>query len=139
MAIQPQDASVDALPQGGGTILLAEDDAQVRGIAVRILNENGFRVLAAIDGEEALQVIDRHHAEISLAVLDLIMPRRNGREVFDYMQKHHPTIPVLFCSGYGAEMLPPESAPDAGRALINKPYSPRELLTQIHRLQRARS
>lgn len=139
IADQPQETSEAVLTKGGGTILLAEDDAQVRGIAVRILNENGFRVLSAVDGEEALRLIDRHHAVISLAVLDLIMPRRNGREVFDYMQKHHPTIPVLFCSGYGAEMLPPESAPDAGRALINKPYSPRELLTQIHRLQKARS
>ncbi|HTO03225.1 MAG TPA: ATP-binding protein, partial [Opitutus sp.] len=139
IADQPPETPAGGLPRGGGTLLLAEDDAQVRGIGVRILNENGFRVLAAADGEEALQIIDRHHAEISLAILDLIMPKRNGREVFDFMQKHHPTIPVLFCSGYGAEMLPPETAPDAGRALINKPYSPRELLDQIHRLQKTTS
>ena len=138
IADQPEETSMDALPRGSGTILLAEDDPQVRGIAVRILNENGFRVLAAIDGEEALRSIDRHHAEIDLAVLDLIMPKRNGREVFDYMQRHHPTIPVLFCSGYGADMLPSESAPDASRALINKPYSPHELLTHVHRVQKAR-
>jgi two-component system, cell cycle sensor histidine kinase and response regulator CckA len=69
--------------------------------------------------------------------LDVLMPKRNGRQVFDNLRAQHPEIPVLFCSGYSAEMLPPEIAPEDGFALINKPYSARELLTQVHRLLKA--
>ena len=62
------------------------------------------------------------------------MPKCNGRQVFDYIQANHPGIPILFCSGYSAEMLPPESAPDSSRALLNKPYLPDQLLNEVHRL-----
>ena len=123
-------------PAGEGTILLAEDDAQVRGVAERVLGRNGFRVISAVDGHEAQILIEKHHVDIRLAVLDVIMPKRNGREVFEYIQAQHPTIPVLFCSGYGADMLPPESAPEAGRALLSKPYTPHQLLTHVHRLMK---
>ena len=117
-----------------GTILLAEDDPQVRDIAVKILSRNGFKVLAAADGEEAMTLIAQHHNRLNLAILDVIMPKCNGRQVFDYIQANHPGIPILFCSGYSAEMLPPESAPDSSRALLNKPYLPDQLLNEVHRL-----
>jgi len=121
-------------PQGAGTILLAEDDPQVRSLATRFLGENGFRVLVASDGQEAQALIEQHHAAIQLAVLDVLMPVQNGRQVFDFIRGHYPRIRVLFCSGYSAEMLPAEIAPDAGLALINKPYSRHQLLSQVHRL-----
>ena len=124
---------VDRSPKEG-TILLAEDDPQVRSIAMKVLTRNGFQVLAAADGEEAIALIAQHHSRINLAILDVIMPKRNGRQVFDYIQAHHPNTPVLFCSGYSAEMLPPESAPDSSRALLNKPYLPDQLLHEVHRL-----
>jgi DNA-binding NtrC family response regulator len=124
----------DGFPAGQGTVLLAEDDPHVRSIAVRVLGRNGFRVITASDGEEAESLIAEHHHEIRLAVLDILMPRRNGRQVHDYLKAHHPEIRVLFCSGYTAEMLPPGTAPDPGYALLNKPYSSRDLLTVVHRL-----
>ena len=124
-------------PRGSGTVLLAEDDAQVRQIGIRLLELNGFTVLTAQDGAEAEALLGQHHAQIRLAILDVLMPRRNGRQVQEYIQAHHPGIPVLFCSGYTAEMLPPGAAPDSSYALLNKPYSARDLLTQVHRLMRA--
>jgi len=128
-----EEPAVD-FPPGEGTILLAEDDPQVRSLATRLLGENGFRVLAASDGQEAQALIEQHHATIRLAVLDVLMPNRNGRQVFDFLRARNPAIRVLFCSGYSAEMLPAGIAPEAGLALINKPYSRRELLRQVHRL-----
>jgi CheY-like chemotaxis protein len=122
------------IPHGDGTILLAEDDPQVMSVAERILQRNGFNVLKAADGEAALTLLKKHNSEIRLAVLDVIMPKLNGREVFDYIQENHPNIRVLFCSGYSAEMLPPETAPRVGMAWINKPYTMKELLEQVHRL-----
>ncbi|MBK8478797.1 MAG: response regulator [Opitutaceae bacterium] len=129
-----EDPAEDGFPAGQGTILLAEDDSAVRVIAERLLSRNGFHVLAACDGEEAEAVIARHHGEIRLAVLDVLMPKRNGRQVHDYLKARHPEIPVLFCSGYTAEMLPPGTAPEPGYALLSKPYSSRDLLASVHRL-----
>lgn len=128
------DAVRSKVPRGAGAILLAEDDPQVRAVGARILEANGFRVLTAPDGEEAERVIARHADDIRLAVLDVLMPKRNGRQVYDSLRARHPHIRVLFCSGYSAEMLPPEIAPEAGVALIHKPYSPEQLLQQVHRL-----
>lgn len=122
------------VPRGAGTVLLAEDDAQVRRIAERVLTGNGFRVIAAADGQQALDLIARHHGEIRLAVLDVLMPRVNGRAVYDELRAHHPGIRVLFCSGYSAEMLPREVAPGEGIVLLNKPYTATELLRRVHQL-----
>ncbi len=122
------------LPRGHGTLLYAEDDAEVRDIGVQILERAGYHVFSAADGLDAITVIDQHHAEIRLAILDVIMPRRNGREVYDHIKKHYPKIAVLFLSGYSADMLPPEIAPDVGTALLGKPYSDQELLRLVHRM-----
>ncbi len=123
-----------AIARGSGTVLVAEDDAQVRSITERVLRQNGFKVLTAADGQAALDLVNAHGGDIRLAVLDVLMPRLNGRQVFDRLRARHPEIRVLFCSGYSAEMLPPEIAPGDGFALLNKPYTSRELLEQVHRL-----
>jgi len=126
----------ETIPQGHGTILLAEDDPSVRSIAIRVLEQNGFKVIAADNGEEAEAQLAAHHTEIRLAILDVVMPKRSGRQVHDTIRSHYAGIPVLFCSGYTAEMLPPGTAPEPGVALISKPCSARELLTATHRLLR---
>jgi signal transduction histidine kinase/ActR/RegA family two-component response regulator len=119
---------------GRGTILLAEDDPQVRSVAMRFLEHGGYRVLLASDGEQAEALIRQHHADIRLAILDVIMPRRNGRQVYDYLRRHHPGIRVLFCSGYSAEMLPPGAVPDADFELLHKPYTHDDLLACVQRV-----
>jgi signal transduction histidine kinase len=124
--------------QGQGTILLAEDDEQVRKVAIRFLENGGYRVLAACDGQEAEDIIRRHHGQIRLAILDVLMPRRNGRQIYDYIRQYHPGIRVLFCSGYSAEMLPPGAAPDTDFELLRKPYTLEELLTRVQRVLQAK-
>lgn len=125
---------ISDVPQGAGTILLAEDDPDVRSISVQVLNRAGYTVLEAADGVEAKALIDQHHAEIRLAILDVIMPRCNGRQVYEYLASHYEDIPVLFSSGYTAETLPLEITPEAGTALINKPYSAQELLPMVYQM-----
>lgn len=127
---------MQTLPRGHGTILLAEDDPSVRDVSVRVLEQNGFTVITANNGEEAEAQLAAHHAEIRLAILDVVMPKRSGRQVHDTIRAHYAGIPVLFCSGYTAEMLPPGTAPEPGVELIHKPCSARELLTAVHRLLR---
>ncbi|MBN2685240.1 MAG: response regulator [Pontiellaceae bacterium] len=131
--VESSDVVAD-IPRGSGTILLAEDDPDVRKIGVQVLKRAGYDVLEALDGVEAKALIDQHHAEIRLAILDVIMPRCNGRQVYEYLTTYYDDIPVLFSSGYSADMLPPEIAPEAGTALINKPYSAQELLPLVYRM-----
>ena len=126
----------DAIPRGQGKVLLAEDDPHVRRIGVRLLEQNGFQVLTAADGEAAIQLLSRHHRELRLAVLDVLMPKRNGRQVQEHIRAECPGLPVLFCSGYAAEMLPASAVPAEGCELLGKPYSREELLTRVHRLAR---
>lgn len=123
-----------ALPRGVGTVLLAEDDEQVRRFSERVLTSNGFRVLTAADGNEALALVEQHGASIRLAVLDVLMPRVSGKQVYERLRARYPNARVLFCSGYAAEMLPTEFAPGDGCAILNKPYTSRELLARVHQL-----
>ena len=136
-------AAVSRLPvaepkPGQGTILLAEDDEQVRKVAIRFLENGGYRVLAAADGQEAEDLVRRHHGQIRLAILDVLMPRRNGRQIYDYIRQYHPGIRVLFCSGYSAEMLPPGVAPDKEFDLLNKPYTYEDLMGRVQRVLQAK-
>ena len=126
--------STASFPRGSGKILLAEDEDRVRKLTVRILESNGFEVVVAKDGNEALSMLQKHHGSIRMAIIDVIMPKRSGKQVFDIMQQKWPDIPVLFCSGYSAEMLPTENMPDAGISLLNKPYSRTDLLSHVHRI-----
>ncbi|MEO6994488.1 MAG: response regulator, partial [Lacunisphaera sp.] len=122
------------VPSGWGMVLLAEDDPQVQSLARQILTRNGYEVVTAADGELAVALLDQHHAKLRLVILDVLMPKLSGRGVYDYLKSHYPQIPVLFCSGYNADMLPAEIAPATGLAYLNKPYSPVALLEAVHGL-----
>lgn len=119
-------------PCGGTeTILLAEDDDAVRDLAVSILDRAGYRVVVARDGEEAIQLFQQNQDGIDLAVLDAIMPKKNGRVVYDFIKMHRSKMPVLFSTGYGFNVLKNIHLPDDGIQLIGKPYGPRELLQKV--------
>jgi two-component system, cell cycle sensor histidine kinase and response regulator CckA len=116
---------------GNETILLAEDEEVVRELGKRILEDAGYRVLPASDGEEALRVFHTHSETIDLALLDVVMPKVGGREALARMREAQPHLRALFASGYsmnGSQMSPlsGESA-----ELIQKPYGPRNLLRKV--------
>ena len=119
-------------PVGGTeTILLAEDDRMVRELAVRVLEEYGYRVLVAKDGEESLRLFEEHGEDIELALLDVVMPKVGGREVYDTIRASEPKLPVLFSSGYSTSAIHTGFVVEEGLAAIPKPYSPDDLLRKV--------
>jgi CheY-like chemotaxis protein len=132
-------AASERLQRGAGTLLLAEDDPQVREVGARILRTSGFEVLTAADGEEAEALLVQREKDIRLVILDIVMPRRNGRQVYDGLRARGASTPVLFCSGYRPETLPPELAPAASAPLLQKPYAPAQLVAEVQRLLAARA
>ncbi|MFP6583898.1 MAG: CHASE domain-containing protein [Candidatus Hydrogenedentota bacterium] len=121
-------------PGGTETILLADDDKLVREVANAMLNKSGYKVLCASDGEEAIQVLDQHADSIDLALLDVVMPKLGGNAVREHILKHHPTIPILFSSGYSKDNLHTDFVLDEGTNLIQKPYHRDELLKRIREI-----
>ena len=85
---------------GTETILLAEDDEVVREIAIEILEDFGYEVIVAVDGEDAVQKYLENRKRIQLLLFDLIMPKKTGKEAYDEIRKVEPDIKVIFTSGY---------------------------------------
>ncbi|OPY76637.1 MAG: Blue-light-activated protein [Syntrophorhabdus sp. PtaU1.Bin050] len=110
-------------PRGEGVVLIVDDEASMREVAGSILKELGYKVLLAQDGDEALEVFRERKGEIDMVLLDVIMPKRSGRQVYSEMKKIDPGVKVLFASGYwqddGEEDL--SSLEDAH--FIQKPYT----------------
>jgi PAS domain S-box-containing protein len=114
----------------GETILLAEDEELVRELAVEVLTSAGYRVLVARDGREAETLVRTSGTLIDVALLDVVMPFRSGRDVYDAIQVCRPGLPVLFASGYSFGEL--SGLPAASReAALSKPYSRAKLLAGV--------
>ncbi len=119
-------------PTGNGeTILLAEDEISVRELAVRVLERANYKVLVAEDGEQAVAVFSEHQASIDLVMLDMVMPKMNGREARDAIVAIRPVVPILFASGYDPATLEDEGLTDDNLNLLMKPYGIRDLLHKV--------
>lgn len=118
----------------GELILLVEDDDMVRSLTRQILERAGYLVLEARDGEDAMEVFMAHAAEIELLVLDVVMPRMDGRALYDNISELRPGVPVLFCSSYSADLLESEYMLQVGGSLLPKPYRAVELLRRVRAL-----
>ncbi len=121
----------ESFPGGIETILLAEDDEAVRDVCRQMLEAAGYTVLIAENGEQAKELFDEHSNEIDIAVLDVVMPKTGGREVFDYIRVRRDTLPVIFASGYSADAIHTGFILNEGMTLIQKPYNRHELLRRI--------
>ncbi len=113
---------------GSELILVAEDEAPLRALVVRTLQERGYRVIEAHDGEDAVRQFERRAQEISLAVLDVVMPRLDARQVYERIRAVRPDVRVLFTTGYApdstrlAELLATTEIP-----LLEKPFTGQSL------------
>jgi CheY-like chemotaxis protein len=112
---------------GWETILVAEDDPAVRMLASDMLREHGYTVLTAADGDEALQVAERHGARIHLLLTDVMMPGMSGLQLAGLFTAVRPEGRVLYMTGY-AEMPP---VPDA--AIVQKPFTVFALMEAVRR------
>ncbi len=121
-------------PSGGTTILLAEDDPMVRDLAHQILSKAGYRVMVARDGQEALDIFDRHTQEIDLALIDVIMPKVSGRSVAEHIRSASPHLPILFSTGYDFNLLDADFHPGKENELVQKPYERYKLLRKVQNM-----
>jgi DNA-binding response OmpR family regulator len=112
------------------TILLAEDEEAIRSFIERTLKEFGYNVLVARNGEEAIEIF-RQNKEIVLAVLDVVMPRKGGKEAFEEMRKQNPRLKVIFMSGYSANTIHDSFVLNAGMPFLQKPFGPMILARKI--------
>lgn len=115
------------------TVLIVEDEADVRQVVGLLLRRDGYRVLEAADGEEALVVLDAE-PDVDLILLDVMMPRMTGPEAFPAIRERSPGMPVVFFSGYDrTEIAPLLQSSGAFTEFVGKPFSNRELLAVIRR------
>jgi len=116
--------------RGTETMLVSEDDA-VRNLVVTLLTESGYTVMISSDGEQAREVFLENKDRIRLLLLDLIMPKMNGKEALDAKRKIPPTIKELFMSGYTADILEKRNIREEGVNLLTKPISPTTFFKRV--------
>lgn len=120
-----------ALSAAGRTVLLVEDEDPLREVTRRILIRNGFRVIAASNGTEAIQLAEQETDEIDLLLTDVVMPNMFGKAVASEIRARRPAVRVLFMSGYAQPVLASQGTLEPGVALLEKPFSEDALLCRI--------
>jgi signal transduction histidine kinase/CHASE3 domain sensor protein len=121
---------------GSETILLVEDDEEVRQVATRILRRNGYRVLEAGNGADALRVCENEPDPVDLIVTDIIMPEMGGTELAARIREKQPAARILFTSGYTEDAVVRQSFLHPGEAFIEKPFTPELLARKARELLR---
>jgi CheY-like chemotaxis protein len=130
-ARKPAPAEPAAAADVGGTILVVDDEEAVRDIGLQTLNDAGYSVLAAADGQEAVDLFQEHGAIIRAVLLDLTMPRKNGEEVFREIRAISPTTPVILSSGFAEPQATERFERDDLAAFLEKPYRPSDLVAML--------
>jgi len=114
----------------GETVLVVEDEAALRVVTERIFTRNGYHVITAANGHEALDIAREHPGEVHLLVTDVVMPHMLGKEVAERMRAIKPEIEVLYMSGYAQPVLASQGRLEPGVALVEKPFSEADLLAK---------
>ncbi len=117
--------------KGTETILLVEDDEEVRNLTKEVLEGFGYKVIDAVDGEDGMNKFMESTERIELLILDVVMPKKNGKEVYEAIKAISPGIKVLFTSGYTKNIIHRKGIVEEGMDLIFKPLSPKELLIRV--------
>ncbi len=119
---------------GSETLLVVEDNQEVRNLNRLVLETFGYRVIEAVDGEQAVTRFIEHSNEIDLIVMDMVMPKMNGRQAYMEISKIRPDIKVLFISGYAPDFIESKGIATEGFTFINKPVAPMDFLRTIRQI-----
>jgi len=130
-------AVIHASTKGTGTVLIAEDDAEVRHLTRTILERSGYSVIEAVDGEDAIARFREHRDRIALIIVDAVMPRRSGREVCEEIGRMKAGVQFLFISGCTAEIARKEELPGEDVHFLPKPSTAERLLGTVRSLLEA--
>ncbi|HLW99120.1 MAG TPA: response regulator [Candidatus Acidoferrales bacterium] len=123
-----------AARRGTETILVAEDNEGVREVVEDVLRSLGYKLIIAKDGAEAISEFNLHSNSISLVLLDMVMPRASGPEVYDAIRKVSPQLPVILTSGYSENVDSVQIGATAMSAILQKPFSPKALGRKVREL-----
>jgi CheY-like chemotaxis protein len=115
-----------------GTVLLVEDEPGVRAVARRVLQENGYIVLEAPGGADALRLVEAHEGHVDILVTDVVMPGMSGRKLAEKLTTQRPDLRVLYMSGYTDDAIAHAGILEPGTFLLEKPFTPDALLRKIH-------
>jgi PAS domain S-box-containing protein len=124
-------AETRAVEPGTETILLVEDEANLRYLARQFLEKQGYTVVEAADGAVAMQIAVAHEGVIHLLLTDVIMPGMNGRELAQRISEIRPNVKVLYMSGYTENVVGHDGTLEAGVTLLQKPFNLRDLKTKV--------
>jgi len=121
-------------PRGSETILLTEDERDVREVAREFLESGGYTVIEARDGIEALGLVEKHEGAIDLLITDMVMPRMTGQELAARLKEQRPKLRMLYMSGYSERAAADSLRAEPGVCLLAKPFSRSALLRTVHEL-----
>jgi len=130
---------VEGATQGSETILLVEDREALRTLLFRVLQANGYNVLEALGGKEALEIANRYYGHIDLLITDIVMPGMRGWKLARLLTAQRPEMKVLYISGYTDADLLNDGTLIAGASLLEKPFSPDVLLLKLREMFGAHS
>ncbi len=131
---QPTNGAPMAPVRGSETVLLVEDDPTVRELTARMLGERGYAVLAASNAAEALACAELHRGEIHLLLTDVVMPGGNGAELAGQLTARYPGLPVLFMSGYTADVVLRQGLVQDSVAFLTKPFTEDQLSRAVRQV-----
>lgn len=120
--------------KGDGLILVVEDEPIMRRVAAKILGSSGYDVIVAQDGAEAIPLFKKHHQDIRLVLLDMLMPKKSGKEAYIEMRKINPGLKVLLNSGFRRDEMIEEVMKLGVSDFLEKPYTKQQLLRAIHNI-----
>ena len=121
----------EELPHGSETVLVVEDEEKVRTLTVEILGRQGYRVLDASQGEDALAISEKHKGPIHLFLVDVVMPGISGTELAKHLTSLHPETRILYMSGYTDDVIVHHGVLEKGVNYIQKPFTIDELTRKV--------